>query len=59
MKMKLHLYVTEAEKMAYRRGFQVGTLAAEEHQTGTVGSKERLAFWEGVYDRAQYEIGKV
>lgn len=57
--MKLHLYTTEVERNAYRKGFKVGSLDADNKQVGPPNSKERTAFWDGVYDRAQYELNRV
>lgn len=54
------LYATKSENNAYRKGFKLGfSNAAFQYQLGTVNSKERIAFWDGVYDRSQYEVNKV
>jgi hypothetical protein len=56
--VKAKLYNSLAEDVAYKKGFQAGSLDALEKQIGTEGSKEYIAFWHRVFDRAQYEINR-
>lgn len=47
------------EVLAYKKGWAVGTLDAFDKQVGPPDSNERLAFWQGVFDRAQYELKRL
>jgi len=44
---------------AYKKGWKIKTLFAEEHQVGAPDSIERKVFWKGVFDRAQYELRRI